>query len=108
MKTEAKLIVTLAPLMVTLTGSGSETAGESYTLTCTASGGGQDIPVYQWHKGEMPLDMSDTLSFSQESNILNFSPLRQVDTGQYACIVTRGTIDATSDAFGITVQGIAI
>ena len=88
------------PLVVTLTGSGTQTAGESYTLTCTASGGGTTTPTYQWRRnGALLITPSPPDTFS-------FSSLGQGNSGGYTCTVTRGGQTATSATFTINVGGI--
>ena len=76
---------------------GPQTAGESYTLTCTASGGESGTPTYQWCK-------DGTLVTTPSSpDIFSFSPLGQADSGGYNCTVTRGSMIVTSELFTITV-----
>ena len=85
-----------------LSGSGGpQTAGESYTLTCTASGGGDGATTYQWHSNGALLN-------TQTSQTLTFSALREDDNGRYTCTVTRGTMTIRSAEVGINVGGMEV
>ena len=108
--TSSTLTTTMAPitttaslssLLVTVTGGGAFTAGQtqSHTLTCQVSGGGTTMTTsYQWLK-------NDQIINGQTSSTLSFSPLREVDTGQYNCRGTRGSSTSTSNSVVITVSG---
>ncbi len=87
------------PLTVMLNGSGPQRAGENYTLTCTASGGGNGAPTYQWRRD------GTLLTTQSPPDRLSFFPLRQADSGEYTCTVTRGTMNVTSNSVTITVGG---
>ena len=85
--------------MVTLSGSGgAQVAGEDYRLTCQFTGGEDVTPVYQWLKDDSPLagETSDTLSFF---------PLGEIDSGEYTCEVTTGSLTGTGLSVTITVVG---
>ena len=92
-------ITVVDPLVVTLDGSGSRTAGESYTLSCTAIGGEDVIRSYQWDKD------GTLLASRSPPGMFSLSPLKQVDTGGYTCTVTRGSMVVTSNAVNVTVEG---
>lgn len=75
-----------------MTGSGSQIAGESYTLICTVSGV-DDTPTYQWLK--------NGTAIMETTQTLTFSPLNQADTSQYSCIVT----NVASELVVLNVEG---
>ena len=88
-----------ASITVTLsTSGGAQIAGQDYTLTCQVTGGGTMTPTYQWFRGTSVL--TDETSMS-----LSFSPLREIDSGDYTCEGTRSSIAVTSDPITITVMG---
>ncbi len=99
------------PLIVALDDNGlSQRAGENYTLTCTASGGGNGTPTYLWFRNATLLSAqtSATFSFSLEtetSQTLTFSPLREADTGGYMCTVMSNSLMETSETVSINVEG---
>ena len=83
-------------LVVANTPSGTNTVGEQYTLTCSASvGGTTDTPSFQWlgPDGTMIIT-TDSLMItdSPSSSILQFNPLQSSHEGNYACQVTVGTV----------------
>ena len=90
--------LTIDQLVVTLSGSGMEIAGQNYTFTCTVTGGGTMTPTYQWLKNNSPLS-------GQTSATLPLSPLRQSDSGVYICEGTKGLIDMSSNRESIDVVG---
>ena len=89
----------LPQLNVILTGSGGIlTAGQNYTLTCEASGGGSMVYTYMWLR-------NGSVVSGQTSSAYSFSPLRGTDSGQYSCQVRIGsTIMNTSREVTITVM----
>ena len=90
----------IAPIVVTVTGSGAaQNVGESYTLTCTVSGGGTTTTSYQWLRNGSPLT-------GQTSDTLSFTPLRSTapsSNGDYVCQATIGGIMFSSNTFTIVV-----
>ena len=88
------------PLVVTLTGIGIPTAGESYILICTASGGGTNTATYQWYRnGALLITPSSPDRFT-------FSCLWQrAHSEEYTCTVTREGQTTTSNTFVINVGG---
>ena len=91
------------PLVVTITGGDTFTAGrtQSHTLTCQVSGGDTTTTMstsYQWLKNDQVIN-------GQTSSTLSFSPLRDTDTGRYNCRGTRGPSTSTSNSVVITVNG---
>ena len=89
----------LPRLNVNLTRSGgTPTEGQSYILTCTASGGGSMAYTYMWLRNSRVIS-------SQTSFTYSFSSLQLADSGQYSCRVTVGaTTRTTSRAVTITVR----
>ena len=84
------------PFFVTLSGSGgTQVAGEDYTLTCLGQGSLDWTPMYRWYKGKSQL--------VKTSYILSFSPLRDIDSGDYTCEVTIDSFTVTSPIVVITV-----
>ena len=73
-----------------LAGSGSQTLGARYSLTCTASGGGVDTHFYQFFRD----GQSVTTALQQDT--INFAALGPVHNGAYTCRVTSGGMTATS------------
>ena len=69
-------------------GSGSVTAGESYTLKCSAGG---SEGTFQWlgpPDGRMPVDDSPSnlnIVPTATSSQLQFRPVGQSDNGSYLC-----------------------
>ena len=83
-------------LVVAITPSGSNTVGEQYTLTCSASVGGTAVvPSFQWlgPDGTM-VTTTDSLMITDtpSSSILQFDPLQSSHEGNYTCQVTVGTV----------------
>ena len=86
---------TSVSVSVTITPSGSPTAGETYSLQCSATvSGTSDTPVlsYQWLVG--PSDnrqpLNNDSSITVNSNSVQFSSLRTSHGGMYTCRVTVG------------------
>ena len=74
-------------------GGATPTAGQSYTLTCSASGA--SVTTYQWRK--------DGTVLSETRPTLSFTPLRLSDAGRYTCEVTADGI-LLSNSRDITLQ----
>ena len=99
---------TTVNLTVQITLSGSNTAGEQYTLTCSASvDGTTDTPSFQWLGPDgMMVTTTDSLMITDtpSSSILQFDPLQSSHEGNYTCQVTVGTaIEMRS--FQVNVEG---
>ena len=75
-------------IAVALSGDGTPTAGQSYTLTCSVSG--VSVTTYQWRK-------DDSVIQGQTTEMLSFSPLRLSDAGQYTCEVIVNSMTLTDD-----------
>ncbi|KAL5486424.1 hypothetical protein EMCRGX_G018896 [Ephydatia muelleri] len=74
---------------VTITSSGSSTAGSPYNLTCTVMvvNGLVVVPQVMWFKnGTSVTGGNGMISANTTTLILQFNPLRTSDGGQYSCI----------------------
>ena len=103
-------------LFITITPSGTNTAGEQYQLTCTATvEGSTDTPTFSWlgppNGGPLPSGVGDTRmvsdvmsSGSTHTSILQFDPLQSSHGGMYTCQVTVGTVTETRST-QVTVEG---
>ena len=73
--------------------------GETYSLTCTVTGGGTITPnAYRWFNNGSQLT-------SQTSATLSFSPLRQSDSGNYFCEGARSSVYVGSEIVRIIAEG---
>ena len=91
--------ITVAPI----TSSGSNTAGESYSLECTVTVTGSiDQPTITWMD---PMDnvITSGVVMTGGMSILTFNPLAASHAGRYTC---RATLDSAMDSTSrtITVQ----
>ena len=87
-------------MFVSISGSGDQLVGQTYTLTCQVNAGGETVtPEYQWIKDgtEIPNETSATLSFPS---------LADTDFGDYTCTVTVG--GQTSTSASVTIGAIGI
>ena len=87
------LLYASVSLSVTITPSGSPTAGETYSLECSATVSGiSDVPSYQWLVGQsdnrQPLNNDNSVTVN--SNMVQFSTLRTSHGGMYTCQVSVG------------------
>ena len=73
-------------------------AGENYTLTCTVSGGGTDVPSYQWLKNGSYLT-------NETAKTLSLTPLTQGNSSEYACKATKSRRVVESDSIDVDVMG---
>ena len=93
------LILLIAPVMVNVTGGNTtQQAGQNYTLTCTVSGGGTDVPFYQWLKNGSYLT-------NETAETLSFTPLTQGNSSAYACEATKSHRVVESDSIDVDVTG---
>ena len=88
---------TSVSVSVTTIPSGSPTAGETYSLECSATvSGSSDVPSYQWLVGpsdnRQPLNGGSSITIN--SNMVQFSTLRTSHGGIYTCQVTVGDLVA--------------
>ena len=86
--TEAPTTPTTITVTVVVSGDGTPTAGQSYTLTCSVSGA--SVTTYQWRKDGSVIQ-------GETTEMLSFSPLRLSDAGQYTCEVTVNSMTLTDD-----------
>ena len=88
-------------MSVSITPSGTNTAGEQYQMNCTIQS--TVIPTFSWtgppNGGALPSDSSDTRmvsdvmsSGSTHTSILQFDPLQSSHEGNYTCQVTVETV----------------
>ena len=82
-------------MSVTISPSGSPTAGETYSLQCSVTvSGTSDVLSYQWLLG--PSNNRQTLnndsSITVNSNMVQFPTLRTSHGGMYTCQVTVGDL----------------
>ena len=85
-------------MAITITPSGTSTAGELYQLNCTVQS--TDKPTFRWFgppsDGTLPSDtrmVSDVISSgSTHTSILQFDPLQSSHEGNYTCRVVVGTV----------------
>ena len=85
--------------MVSVTGGNTtQQAGQNYTLTCTVSGGGTDVPTYQWLQDDFNL-------INETSDTLSFTPLTQNSSGKYICVAKNSGSVVESKEFAINVTG---
>ncbi len=106
MITWSSISPSIAPsITATVTSSGPPLAGQSYTLTCTVTGGEALTPTitYEWTRGRT--------SVGGNGPILTFNPLTLSSSGQYVCTVTvtsdllTTTLTDASDTFEVTFKG---
>ena len=89
----------IAPVKVTIANSSNtQHAGENYTLTCTVSGGGPDVPTYQWLKNNSYLT-------NETAETLSLTPLTQGNSSEYACEATKSQRFVTSESVDVDVTG---
>ena len=86
---------------VTIIPSGSPTAGETYSLECSATvSGSSGVPSYQWLVGppdnRQPLNNDSSITVN--SNMVQFSTLRTSHGGMYTCQVTVGDLIAETNS----------
>ena len=88
-------------MVIAITPSGNNIAGEQYQLTCGVQTTG--LPTFTWtgppNGGTLPSDNSDTRMVSEgmssgstHTSILQFDPLQSSHEGNYICQVTVGTV----------------
>ena len=102
------LLMSLGGISITM--SGSPTAGESYTLECSAGG---SEGTFQWQgppDGRTPVVRSGSIIISSTSTTsqLQFRPIGQSDNGSYSCNATVGGLTLSSEPVVISVNGIVI
>ena len=97
------VLITVGPVIVTIPQTQNVTAGQSFTLTCNATG--KPVPNIEWTLNGVPYvirNYSDTTinvtGLSYNASVLKVSNATINDTGIYQCIATnvvsRDTVDA--------------
>ena len=79
------------------TSEGQPIAGEDYTLTCMAMGGGTTITTYRWWK-------DNVLITDQTERMISYNPIAQITSGVFMCEATRGSMSMSSAPVTITVM----
>ena len=80
--------ITVSPI----TGSGTATAGESYSLECTVTvTGSTDQPTITWLMGPMNNMITSGVVTTGSMSTLTFNPLSASDAGTYTCRATLGS-----------------
>ena len=94
---------------VSITASGTNTAGETYSLVCSVTvTGSTDTPTITWFDSMDSTVPSDMVSTTGSMSTLAFNPLSTSHAGTYTC---RATVDggmqtnANQGAVDVTVQG---
>ena len=90
--------------------SGSPTAGENYTLECSAGG---SEGTFQWlgpPDGRTPVVSSGSVTITSTSTTsqLQFRPLQQSHNGSYSCSTSSGGQTLSSEPIDISVNGITL
>ena len=112
MFTTASYLFYLVDISVSITPvSGTNTAGETYSLECSATvTGSNDQPTITWLDDDVEISSSDATRMvsvitmnpgSSYSSTLTFAPLSASDTGTYTCRVM-----AESQTFMVNVNGV--
>ena len=103
------MLITVGPMIVTSLQTQNVTAGQSFTLTCNATG--NPVPNIEWtlngasigirNSSETTIKVIEGLS--SNTSVLEFSNATINDTGIYQCIATNVASNDTQDA-NVTVQ----
>ena len=91
-------------MAITITPSGTSTAGELYQLNCTVQS--TDKPTFRWFGPPSDTRMvSDVMSSgSTHTSILQFDPLQSSHEGNYTCQVIVETVTEMT-SFQVNVEG---
>ena len=84
-------------MTVAISASGIPIAGQSFTLTCTATTTLSN-PTYQW--------FSDNGTLISSSAVLTINELQESNTGEYSCQVTAG--NGASERYGCGVERVLV
>ena len=97
------VLITVGPVIVTRPQTQNVTAGQSFTLTCNATG--YPVPSIEWTLNGKPYvirNYSDTTinatGLSYNASVLEVSNATINDTGVYQCIATNVVSSDTQDA----------
>ena len=92
-------------MMVSITPSGDNTAGESYSLECTVTvTGSTDQPTITWLMGPMDNMITSGVMTAGSMSTLTFNPLAASHAGTYTCRATLGSMEVYT-LFEIIVRG---
>ena len=95
------VLITVGPVIVTSPQTQNVTAGQSFTLTCIATG--NPVPNIEWTLNGVPYvrNYSDTTiivtGVSYNASVLEVSNATVNDTGIYQCIATNVVSSDTKD-----------
>ena len=90
--------------MVSITPSGNNTAGESYSPECAVNvTGAIDQPRITWLMGPMNSTVTTGVVTTGNVSTLTFDPLAASDAGTYTCRATLGSVIETEE-MNVTVQ----
>ena len=103
------VLFTVGPLIVTSPQTQNITAGQSFTLTCNATG--YPVPSIEWTlngssyviRNSSETTINTTEGLSSNTSVLEVSNAMINDTGIYRCIATNVVNNDTQDA-NVTVQ----
>ena len=84
---------------VSITASGNNTAGETYSLLCSVTATSK--PTITWSDPTNKTILSDMVTATDNTSTLTFNPLSASDAGTYTCTATLGS-DSVSQV--VTVQ----
>ena len=93
-------------IIVSITASGTNTAGETYSLECSVAvtGPTNDQPTITWLDPMNNTVPSEMFTTTGSMSTLTFNPLATSDAGTYTCqVMAAGIMEAMS--FNINVKG---
>ena len=95
----------VSALLVTITATGSPSAGQIYTLTCVGSlvGNTSIIPVVTWYNSTGGIPRGNGVTVSDGN--LTFNPLHTSNGGQYTCL---STISSPLNSTAVSVMNIIV
>ena len=92
-------------ISISITAGGANTAGETYSLECSAAvTGSSDHPSITWLDPMNNLVSSEMIYTTGSSSTLTFNPLSASHAGMYTCSVNAGGVTKTQTLF-LTVNG---
>ena len=92
-------------ITVSITASGTNTAGETYSLECSAAvTGSTDQPTITWLDPMNNPIPSGMVTTTGSTSTLTFNPLSASHTGTYTCRATLGG-ESDEDSFNVSILG---